>query len=213
MAEETRIVVADDHALIREAMRHLFDEHDGMSVVGEAADGEEALELVERLTPDVLVLDVRMPKLNGIEVTHRLRELPRSTRILVLSAYDLEEYVLAMMEAGADGYMMKTASSSQLTAAVERAHEGECVLDSAIAQRVARLWAGERVTGEEPSEPLTRRERRVLQLATRGLPNRAITMKNGKPATQGVCPKCGTKMFRCAASSSRMMDTACADGW
>ena len=174
MTDEIRMVLADDHALAREGMRNLFGNHDRMSVVAEAVDGVETLAAVERLDPDVLVLDVRMPKVNGIEVTRRLRSRRTRTRILVVSAYNLDEYVLALVEAGADGYMMKTASPDQLLDAVQRVHNGEWVLHEDVAQRMAQLWARRRMTEEEVGERLTARELQVVQLAAKGLRNRDI---------------------------------------
>lgn len=179
VVEEIRIVVADDHVLAREGMRFLFASQGRMTVVAEAVDGVETLDAVERLHPDVLILDVRMPKVNGIEVTRRLKEASSPTRILVVSAYQLDEYVLALMEAGADGYMMKTASPDQLVDAVERVHDGEFVLHPAVAQQMAALWARRRVTEEEVGEKLTARELQVVQLAARGMRNKAIAAELG----------------------------------
>ena len=179
MTGEIRIVVADDHVLAREGMRFLFGKSEGMTVVAEAVDGVETLAVVERLDPDVLILDVRMPRVNGIEVTRRLRSRPTRTRILVVSAYNLDEYVLAVTEAGADGYMMKTASPDQLLDAVERVHGGEFVLHPVVAQQMAALWARRRVTEEEVGEKLTARELQVVQLAARGLRNREIAAELG----------------------------------
>ena len=179
MTGEIRIVVADDHVLAREGMRFLFGKSEGMTVVAEAVDGVETLAVVERLDPDVLILDVRMPRVNGIEVTRRLRSRPTRTRILVVSAYNLDEYVLAVTEAGADGYMMKTASPDQLLDAVERVHGGEFVLHPVVAQQMAALWARRRITEEEVGEKLTARELQVVQLAARGLRNREIAAELG----------------------------------
>ena len=179
MTGEIRIVLADDHALAREGMRFLFDKNEGMTIVAEAVDGVETLAAVKRLDPDVLVLDVRMPKLNGIEVTRRLKDRSTRTRILIVSAYDLDDYVLAVMEAGADGYMMKTASPGQLLDAVERVHGGEFVLHPVVAQRMAELWARRRIIEEELGEKLTVRELQVVQLAAQGLRNKAIATQLG----------------------------------
>ena len=179
MVDEIRIVVADDHVLAREGMRLLFARDDTMTVVAEAVDGVETLEAVERHQPDVLVLDVRMPIINGIEVTRRLTGAASRTRILIVSAYQLDEYVLALVEAGADGYMMKTASPDQLLDAVLRVHGGEFVLHPAVAQQMASLWARRRVTEEEVGEKLNDRELAVVQLAARGLRNRAIAAELG----------------------------------
>ncbi len=181
MAEEMRIVVADDHPLVREGMRSMFAKQGGMSVVGEAGDGEEAIGLVEHLAPDVLIIDASMSLVDGIEVSRHLRKRRLTTRILVVSAHDLDEYVIALMEAGADGYLTKTASSSQLIDAVKRVHRGERVLDSAIEQRIAvRVWARGRIEEDVPRTKLTRCELGVLQLATRGLCNQAIATELGR---------------------------------
>ncbi len=179
MTQGIRIVVTDDHALVREGMRSMFAKHDGMRVVGEAGNGEEALDLVERLAPDVLIIDASVPLVDGIEVARQLRERRLRTRSLVVSAHDLDDHVIALMEAGADGYMGKTATSSQLLDAVERVHRGERVLDSAIERRMGeKLWARQRIS-DKPEDTLTRRERRVLQLATRGLANKEIATELG----------------------------------
>ena len=177
MADEIRIVVADDHVLAREGMRRLLGARDGMTVVAEAVDGVETLDVVERLHPDVLVLDVRMPRINGIEVTRHLRENSSRTRILVVSAYHMDAYVLPLLEAGADGYMTKTSPPDQLTDAVERVHRGECVLHSDVAQRMAGLWARRRMMEDEPGKKLTGRQLHVLQLAARGWRNKAIAVE------------------------------------
>ena len=178
MADRIRIVVADDHEVVRAAMRHLFDASDNMTVIGAAADGAEALELVERLQPDVLVLDIRMPKVSGIEVARRTREISSDTRVLAISAYDDEDYVLALIEAGAAGYMLKTAAAGEFIDAVERVSQGEFVLNPPIARKVARLWAGNR-PAKAPAEKLTSRELSVLELAATGLRNKAIAEKLG----------------------------------
>ena len=172
--DRIRIVVADDHDVVRAGMRHLFDASDKMIVIGAAADGAETLELIERLQPDVLTLDILMPKVSGIEVAGRAREVSSGTRILAVSAYDDDDYIVALIEAGAAGYMMKSASPDRLLDAVERVHGGEFVLHPVIAQRIAEVWAERRVIEKEAVERLTARELQVVRLAARGMRNKAI---------------------------------------
>ena len=135
----TRIVLAEDHTLMREGTRRILEQHPDLAVVGEAGDGEQALELVKRLQPDVAILDVRMPKLNGIEVVRRMKDCCPNAKTLMLSGYDDDDYVLAAMEAGATGYLLKTAQAVELIESVRSVQMGEPVLDPAIAAKVARL--------------------------------------------------------------------------
>lgn len=176
--EPIRVVLADDHWLMRDETRRILERCPDLSVAGEAEDGQQTLELVGRLRPDVLLLDIRMPELDGIEVLKRLRERSPETKTLILSAYDDDDYVLAAMAAGAQGYLLKTARADELIDAIRRVHRGEPVLHAAIAAKVARLWAGRREsTDREFSEPLSPREREVMQLAAKGLRNKAIAAR------------------------------------
>ncbi|MDE3074860.1 MAG: response regulator transcription factor [Chloroflexota bacterium] len=174
-AEAIRIVLVEDHALVREGTRRILEQCPDLAVVGEAGNGEEALDLIERLQPGVAVLDIRIPKLSGIEVVRQMRERAPNTRVLVLTAYDDDNYILALMEAGALGYLLKTALASELVEAIRAVHLGEAVLSPGVAAKVARLWRRRQADAHrEPVEPLTPREHEVLELAARGLRNRAI---------------------------------------
>ena len=173
--DSIRVIVADDHSVVREGTRRILEQYSDLEVVGEGADGNEALELIRRLRPDVAILDIRMPGMSGIEVVRGMRELSVQTKAVMLSAYDDDEYIMALMEAGATGYILKTARASELVDAVRRVHQGEPVLHPSIAVKVARLW--ERSRAEKtmaPSQQLTAREREVLELAAKGLRNKAI---------------------------------------
>lgn len=172
--EPIRIVLADDHWLMREGTRHILEQCPDLKVVGDANDGQEALELIERLQPDVIILDIRMPKLNGVEVVRRMKEVSPHTEALILTAYDDDDYILALMAAGALGYLLKTARPSELIDAVQRVHAGEPVLHPGIAVKLARLWARGRDSTGLSSEQLSLREREVLQLAANGQRNKAI---------------------------------------
>lgn len=176
--ETIRIVLAEDHALVREGTHRILEQYSDLTVVGEAADGEEALELITRLKPDIAILDIRMPKLNGIEVVRQMKKHSPNTKTLMLTAYDDDDYILALMEAGASGYLLKTAHASELVNAVRSVHMGEPVLHPAIAVKVARLWAHRQISvGQQVTEQLSLREREILELAAKGLRNKAIADK------------------------------------
>ncbi|MBM3947220.1 MAG: response regulator transcription factor [SAR202 cluster bacterium] len=172
--EPIRIVLADDHSLVREGTRRILEQYPDTQVVDDAADGEEAVDLIARLRPQVAILDIRMPKLSGVEVVRRISQCSPETKALMLTAYDDDDYILALMEAGAAGYLLKTARPRQLIDAVRTVHQGEAFLDPAIAAKVARLWAHGRSPPQETPESLSPRELEVLSLAARGLRNKLI---------------------------------------
>jgi DNA-binding NarL/FixJ family response regulator len=175
-----RIMLAEDHALVRQGTRRILEEHPDLTVVGEAENGEQALELVRRLNPDVAILDIRMPKLGGVDVARQINGCSPNTRILVLSAYDDDEYILALMEAGITGYLLKTAQANELVEAVRSVAQGENVLHPDIAMKVARLWSRRRtLSGQEASGQLSLRETEVLRLAAKGLAAKAIAADLG----------------------------------
>jgi len=171
-----RIVLADDHWLIRDEMRRILEQQPDLKIVGEAEDGQQALELIERFQPDIVVLDVRMPKLNGIEVIRYIKEHVLNTKVLILTAYDDDDYILALMKVGPQGYLLKTAKASELVDAVRRVSSGDTVLHPAIAVKVAGFWARDNES-TVPVEKLSPREQEIMQLAAKGLRNRAIAEK------------------------------------
>jgi NarL family two-component system response regulator LiaR len=147
-----------------------------MSVVGEAGDGNEAVQLTADLHPDVIIMDIAMPKLNGIDATRRIKEIYPDSAILILSAYDDDQYVFALLEAGAAGYLLKDVPSDELVEAVRAVHAGESVLHPAIARKVINRFASPRGQGAVGSEPdqLSEREMEVLKLAAKGMTNLEI---------------------------------------
>ncbi len=173
--EPIRIVLVEDHSLMREGIRHALEQDPGLTVVGEAEDGEQALALIERLQPDVAILDIRIPKLNGIEVVRRMKDRCPNTKALMLTAYDDEDYILALTEAGGSGYLLKTVQKRELIESVHSVHSGESILHPAIAAKVARLWGQRGIsTMQGLTEQLSPREREILKLAAKGLRNKAI---------------------------------------
>jgi DNA-binding NarL/FixJ family response regulator len=173
-ASSTRVVIADDHPLFRAGVRERLEKHvSGIEVVGEASDGEEACELVGRLKPDVVLLDIAMPNLNGIEATRKIKADWPEVGVLILTVYDDEQYIYALIDAGAAGYLLKTTEASELGDAVQRIRQGEAVLSPAITEKVLkRVIEG---GGVRPvSSPLSAREREVLRLAARGASNKLI---------------------------------------
>lgn len=171
-----RVVVADDHPVVREGTRELLDRDADIEVVGEAADGEAAVQLVEALQPDVAVLDVAMPGTNGIEATERIKAAHPSTAVLILTQYDHDQYVFTLLAAGAAGYLLKDVPSAELVRAVHRVHAGEPVLHPAVARKVIAHFAGQVGANASPTvaPAFTDREHDVLRLAACGLSNVAI---------------------------------------
>ncbi len=170
--EKIRIVIAEDHAVVRQGTRSLLEREDDLEVVGEAADGEQAVSLISQLRPDVAIVDIAMPKLNGIEVTRQVKSVLPSTAILVLTAYDNDEYIFALLEAGAAGYLLKDADSQEVVKAVRAVHAGESILSPVIAHKViGRLKSPPVTDAEKPAGELSEREIDVLKLAAKGMSN------------------------------------------
>lgn len=171
-----RVVLADDHAVVRKGIRDFLEEAGDIEVVAEASNGETVKDLIQSLLPDVAVLDVRMPNATGIDVARWIRQEALPVRVLILTAYDDDPFVIAALQAGANGYMLKNAEADEMTAAVRAVHTGQPALDPGVAQKLMAHLAGE----GQPSqlvEPVTEREREVLQLVALGLTNRAIGLK------------------------------------
>lgn len=175
-AETTRVVIADDHPMFRAGVRERLEQPEtGIEVVGEASDGEEAYELAGSLRPDVILLDIAMPGVNGIEAARRIKGEWPEIGILILTLYDDEQYVYALIDAGAAGYLLKTADGSEVVDAVRRIRLGESVLSPAVTQKVVRRFAhGGRPPGQPDPSPLSEREREVLRLAAGGASNKLI---------------------------------------
>ncbi len=171
-----RVVLADDHAVVRKGIREFLEGAADIAVVAEASDGQEAIKAVTEQRPDVVVLDIQMPRLSGIEATRRIKARHPDVRVLILTAYDDDPYIFALLQAGAGGYVLKTAGAEELIQAVRAVHRGDSALDPAVARKVVRrLSKGyPTVASEEIVEGLTNRELDVLRLAAKGLTNQAI---------------------------------------
>ncbi|MCC6457961.1 MAG: response regulator transcription factor [Caldilineaceae bacterium] len=163
------VLLADDHAVVRKGIRDFIDEDPELRVIAEASNGAEAWALLTQQQPDVAVLDIRMPHITGVELTRRIKEHFPQVRVLILTAYDDEPYVLALVRAGADGYILKTAGSRELLSAVKQVYAGRSFIDSAIASTI--------ITGalrSSPEEQLTERELEVVRGVAHGWTNREI---------------------------------------
>jgi DNA-binding NarL/FixJ family response regulator len=169
-----RVLVADDHTIVRQGLVGILKASDDIEVVGEAGDGAEAVEKATKLKPDVVVLDVSMPHLNGIEAARRIRDALPGTRVLVLTMHDDEEYVLKMVRAGASGYLLKDSAASELLAAIRALKAGKASFGAHATRALAEAYQSDRPLPEDPFERLTDREREIFQLVVEGKTNAQI---------------------------------------
>ena len=172
MAEAIRILLVDDHAVVREGLRAFLELHDEFEIVGEAGDGKEAVREAERLRPDVILMDLVMPGLDGVGAMQALRETLPQARVIVLTSFTEDDRLLPAIQAGAAGYLLKDAQPAELARAVRAAHAGEALLDPAVAAKLVDAVAES--SRSDPSERLTPRERQVLALIAQGRPNKLI---------------------------------------
>ncbi len=172
-----RVLLADDHAVVRAGIRQFLEQADDIQVVAEAEDGEAAQALIQQHQPDVAVLDIQMPKSSGIDVTRWVRAHHRDVGVLILTAYDDDPYVVAVLQAGANGYVLKTASPREIIRAVRDVHAGNSALDATIVKKIMAQVSTN--TKLHPVEKLTDREMEVLALVAKGFTNKAIGVQLG----------------------------------
>ena len=163
------IVLADDHPLTRAGLAACIGEEDGLKLLGEASDGKQALELIEQLRPDVALLDIRMPEMDGITVARKVKDEKLPTKVIMLTAYDAQPYIVAALSAGARGFIVKTSAVMELTQALQTVIGGGIYLDACIADSVERK--------KKSMDPLSPREREVLLLSSKGFPVKEVATK------------------------------------
>jgi len=214
MKPRIRVVLADDHAVVRKGICEFLEEDGDIQVVAEATDGQQAVALVAEHQPDVAVLDIQMPGMTGIEATRRIKAEHPGVRVLILTAYDDDPYIFALLQAGASGYVLKTAGSGELVNAVRAVHQGESALDPTVAQKVIRqLTSGRPPGAQENVETLTEREVEVLRLVAQGLTNKAAGQALGISArtVQGHLANIYGKLH--ASSRTEAVTEALKQGW
>ncbi len=170
-----RIFLADDHTILREGIRSLLENEPDMEVVGEAEDGHQAVKMVKQIKPDVILMDIAMPRLNGLEATSQIKKINPNSKILILTMHDNEEYIRKALAAGAMGYILKDAAASELLGAIRAVQRGEAVLSPAVTRLVIEdyLRWGDLKT-DTPQDDLSEREREILQLIAEGNTNKQI---------------------------------------
>jgi Response regulator containing a CheY-like receiver domain and an HTH DNA-binding domain len=180
-----RLVIADDHVLLRQGIKNVLELEPDFQVIGEAGDGEEAIRQVVALSPDIMLLDVNMPKLNGLEVTRKLRDLGAKSQVLILTIHDDENYVIEVVKAGAAGYLLKDIEPAMLIQAIRTVHAGESFIYPTLARKLFGQIARQEEERKEQAEimqrrkeeRLTEREVEVLQLISQGMSNMEIALK------------------------------------
>ncbi len=183
VSKEITLVLADDHAMVRSGTRELLEQQPDLKIVGEASNGEEAVRLAQELQPDVMVMDVRMPKMSGIEATRRIKAEHSNMRVLVLTAHDDDEYVFALLQAGANGYLLKTAEIDELVRAIRTVAAGQSALAPEVTGKVvAQFTSGKSLPDvltdtQNQYDGLTERELGILELVGKGLSNKQIGKK------------------------------------
>ena len=177
--KKIKILIADDHAFVRESTRHILEQESDLEVIGEAGDGEETVRLATTFKPDVAIIDIAMPKLDGIEATKQIKTLCPGISVLILSAYDDDQFVFSLLEAGAAGYLLKSVRGQEIVDAVRAVYSGESVLHPAVARKVLNRFArpSAEIEAKKSSELLSEREMEVLRLVTKGLSNKDIADK------------------------------------
>jgi DNA-binding NarL/FixJ family response regulator len=176
VADLIRVLIVDDHSVVREGLRTFLELQDGIEVAGDAADGHEAIGEAERLRPDVVLMDLVMPRLDGVAAMRELRRRVPATRVIILTSFLDDERLLPAVRAGAAGYLLKNVQPQELTRAIELAAAGEAMIDPAVAARLVDALVDDRV-GEQPE--LTPREHEVLDLIGRGFANKRIARELG----------------------------------
>jgi two-component system, NarL family, response regulator LiaR len=177
--EPIRVLIVDDHAVVREGLRTFLELQDGIEVIGEAADGLQAVEQTETLKPDVVLMDLIMPRVDGVQAMRSLQEQGSRSRVIVLTSFLDDERLLPAIEAGAAGYLLKDVEPSELARAIRTAHAGEAMIDPTVAGRLLRTLAQPRHRTTGHDEGLTRREREVLELIAAGRSNKRIAVELG----------------------------------
>ena len=174
--DKIKIILAEDHVVVRQGTRQLLEREPDFEIIGEAGDGEEAVELATKLPVDVIIMDVSMPIMSGIEATKQIKALVPSVAVLVLTGYDYDEYIFSLLEAGAAGYLLKSVSGDELIEAIREVHAGEPVLHHVVLQKLMNRFKSSTPgpSGARPDELLSQREMEVLRVAAKGMSNKDI---------------------------------------
>ena len=184
--ENIKIVLAEDHLIVRKGLKNLLEEEKGIKVIGEASDGREAIEVVETLRPDLLIADIRMPVMSGLDAADDLSRRPHPPKILILSMHDDEDYILQSVEVGASGYLLKDTSKEELLKAIRTIHQGGKYFSGDVSDALVKRYLTGRNSNRTSESPtvqaygLTKRERQILSMIADGVGNKEIAEQLGK---------------------------------